>query len=268
MKKAKNTGLRFATLAAAVTVMLSAGALSTAAEQTPVSTFIQTMILNGARNVTDGDPLNYAGWVGMKVTIGDQPLTVTALGRICTGDVEIHNMIIIDGETEAVVIDNIKAIGGEIGKMTYTDLPEPVVLEAGKTYVFATDVMTWQDKWYDATTVTTSKAATLNQVVVMGLNGWEYYDAPSVVWGPVDFKYEALPGESTTTSTTPHPTTQPSSSIHTTAGSSPDSSEPTQASTDTPALEWILPTGIAAVAVAAAVVVTIVLIRRKKGDGE
>ena len=268
MKRQKNTGLRFAALAAAVTVMLSTGMLSAAAEEPPVSTFIQTMILNGARNIADGDPLNYAGWVGMKVTIGDQPLTVTALGRICTGDVEIHNMIIIDGETDEVVIDNIKAIGGEVGKMTYTDLPEPVVLEAGKTYVFATDVMTWQDKWYDATTVTTSKAATLNQVVVIGLNGWEYYDAPSVVWGPVDFKYEALPGESTTTPATAHPTTQPSSSAHPTTGSSPNSSEPTQVSTDTPGLEWILPTGIAVVAVAAAVVVIIVLIRRKKGNDE
>ena len=79
---------------------------------------------------------------------------------------------------------------------------------------------------------------------------------------------DRLPGESTATPATAHPTTQPSSSAHPTTGSSPNSSEPTQVSTDTPGLEWILPTGIAVVAVAAAVVVIIVLIRRKKGNDE
>ena len=154
-----------------------------------IHTYTKQFFPNGKRNVTIGDAGNYAGWVGMKITVGAEAIIVTALGRLqgASSDSK-HKMIIVDADSNAIIIDNIQIIGEKVEKYSYTDLPKPVVLQPGKSYFIVTDVMSWTDEWYDSTTITTNSAAELKGAVLMGLNGWELFDVP-VSWGPVDFKY-------------------------------------------------------------------------------
>lgn len=161
-------------------------------EPVKTATFLTDFTLEGERNVTEGDPLNYAGWVGIQITVGDMPLKVTALGRIHTaGSRAEHNLIIIDAETDAVICDGVKASGGEEGKITYVDLDAPVTLEAGKSYYIATDILDWADVWYDGVQLRHTTDASLDGTVLMGLNGWESFtQAKDLGWGPVDFRYE------------------------------------------------------------------------------
>ena len=168
-----------------------------------ITPFVKSCFLNGNRNITTGDAGNYAGWVGIKVTVGDRPIIVTAMGRITgPGSDATHNMIIVEIKTNTVVIDSVKVIRGKVGEIAYADLPKPIVLQANTSYYMATDVMSWSDQWYDATTVTTSSVAKIDGCVLMGLKDWETFQIPGVSWGPVSFKYVAMDEPTTVAKTT------------------------------------------------------------------
>jgi len=228
-----------------------------------IHAYVNQYFLNGKRNITIGDAGNYAGWVGMKITVGPEAMIVTALGRIYgeASDAK-HNMIIINADTNEVVIDNVKITGETKGKISYVNLPKPVVLQAGMSYYIATDVMSWTDEWYDSTTITTNSAAQLKGAVLMGLNGWEFFDVP-VSWGPVDFKYVKTKSERSTESkiesslvssgeTTSEPVSQDASDSAKTSGSG--------------MLIMILVIGTAALIIAGAAAYY-VFIRRKRNTG-
>ncbi len=136
---------------------------------------------------------NFSGWIGTSVTIGNLPLTVTALGRqYVSGNVYAHPMKIVNAATGSDVAGTsvtVSPLNGVPGSFDYADLPAGVSLNANTTYYILTKESAGGDQWYDldtsaqSTNVATLSGATygLPFVVVGGTAGHMY--------GPVDFKY-------------------------------------------------------------------------------
>ena len=138
---------------------------------------------------------NLAGWMGMKITTGSQPITVRALGRIfVSGNTDTHTVKIVrvsDNVTMGSV--SLPMTGGTAGQFKYLNLASPVTLAANTAYYVASQEVKNGDSWYDSnTTVTSTTAATVNGRVTSS-NGttWSTTGAvPGNVYVPVDLKYD------------------------------------------------------------------------------
>ncbi len=111
------------------------------------STFVSRIRPGTVRN-------DWKGWAGMKITIGDTPIAVTALGRLAVGEsTETHRLRIFDAtrnnaftELTSTVVD---MNGVRDKQFHYAALPQPVVLEAGKSYYIMSEENYGKDYWYD-----------------------------------------------------------------------------------------------------------------------
>ncbi len=111
------------------------------------STFVSRIRPGTVRN-------DWKGWAGMKITIGDTPIAVTALGRLAVGEsTETHRLRIFDAtrnnaftELTSTVVD---MNGVRDKQFHYAALPHPVVLEAGKSYYIMSQEDYGKDYWYD-----------------------------------------------------------------------------------------------------------------------
>jgi len=136
---------------------------------------------------------NYSGWVGTSVSVGNLPLTVTALGRMfVSGNTHGHAMKIVNASTGSDVAGTsvtVSPANGVPGAFAYADLPASVTMSANTTYYILTQESAGGDQWYDlntsaqSTTVASLVGAEygLPYVLVQGTSGHMY--------GPVDFKY-------------------------------------------------------------------------------
>lgn len=154
---------------------------------------------------------NWGGWVGMQVTVGSEPLTVTALGRVRLGESQgVHRMRIVDAITKADILDDyprldMRQAAGN-GDFQYVQLPAPVTLEAGKSYYILSEEKSGEDMWYDSNLrVTPSAAATVD--IGIWLSGtFKTGDAAGNSFAGVDFLYEKA-------GSTPAPVTLPQPQI-------------------------------------------------------
>ena len=148
-----------------------------------------------------GDDAN--GWGGMNITVGSNNLTVTALGRWkLAGNSLSHTLQIFDGPSlspigDSVIVDFTGGMG-TVGQFNYATLPTPVVLQAGRTYIFVSSENTFlpADQIYEnGNTFTTTADATLNggaeQDVMRGTQWFLYTNQQD--FGPVNFQYTVTP---------------------------------------------------------------------------
>ena len=130
----------------------------------------------------------------MRITVGNKDIKVTSLGRWYTpSSAAKHNFLIAatDGE---LILDIGKAVadaaqGTEEG-FVYGDIEGGVILKANTSYYIISDYWGEDDKFYSASAQVTTKAATLDGIVILNAsNEYEYYEAAGTGWGPLTFKY-------------------------------------------------------------------------------
>lgn len=155
--------------------------------------FTSKVTIAGPGNVAGSNVSMPTGWAGMRITVGNKDIEVTALGRWYTkGSAASHNFLIVNTDG-SLVLDYGKAIasapaGAEEG-FVYGDIEGGVVLKANTTYYIVSDYMGADDKFYASAESTHSNVATMDGIVILEGEEWKFYEAANTGWGPLDFKY-------------------------------------------------------------------------------
>jgi hypothetical protein len=153
---------------------------------------------------------NFSGWVGMSLTVGGSPITVSGLGRMfAPGDTGSHTVEIVTAANSQAVTGGsvtISMTGGTAGSFVYANLPSTVTLNANTTYYILSQETSGGDQWYDINTTVTTSAVASEIGAVWSQNGTTYNPIGSAgqAYVPVDFLY-------TTTLSQPAFTKQPQS---------------------------------------------------------
>jgi hypothetical protein len=141
---------------------------------------------------------NYNGWLGMKFTVGANPLTIQGLGRwVIAGNTGNHTLKLVVDSTKADVPGGsaVVSTSGAPAGFKYASLAAPVTLAANTAYYLVSQESSGGDQFYQGdTTLTTTGAATMNLAVWSG-NGTSYgtaYTAGSC-YVPVSFTYSSAP---------------------------------------------------------------------------
>ncbi|MBV9743388.1 MAG: immunoglobulin domain-containing protein, partial [Acidobacteriia bacterium] len=158
----------------------------------PGTDFVVSEVLGAPRN-------NFLGFLGMKITVGPAPLTISALGRfVISGNTAQHTVKIADstGTDIAGASVTIATSGKSPGAFAYGVLPSPVTLIPGGVYYILSSETVSGDQWYDSantvlqTTTDASIAAAVwgtgppsPYISVAGSAGHSY--------GPLDFQYSS-----------------------------------------------------------------------------
>jgi hypothetical protein len=157
---------------------------------------------NGATAFVTGKTLgtlrnDSSGWYGMQISVGPQPITVHALGRLfAAGNTGTHTVKIVKASDNTEVANvSIPMSGGTTGTFKYENLASPVTLAANTSYYIASEETAAGDSWYDSnTSISWSVLATVNGRVSSadGTNWTTQGAAPPFVYGPLDFKFQVL----------------------------------------------------------------------------
>ena len=109
---------------------------------------------------------NFPGWVGIRLAVGANPLTVTSLGRIClSGNSGTHLIKLVNAATGA------DAPGGSVslsmagctpGQFAYNALAANLTLAANTSYYLASQEFSGGDQWYDWGTLSSTNVAAVN----------------------------------------------------------------------------------------------------------
>jgi len=152
---------------------------------TPGSPFVTSTVLGTLRN-------NYAGPVGMEVTVGSKPLVVSSVGRIVVaGNTGVHTMKIIDAATGTQLASaSVATAGGTAGAFAYANLVSPVTFNANASYYIVSLETLGGDQWYENnTTAQTTADAALAGAVYGDTSSYTAIPMPGRMYVPVDFKY-------------------------------------------------------------------------------
>ena len=140
--------------------------------------------------------INVSGWVGMKVTVGTNPIVVSQLGRwVLSGNTGTHTLKFVNAATGMDVPGgscSIATSGAPVG-FKYGALAAPITLAANTAYYLVSQEVSGGDKWYEAnSTLTFDPSLATTQSVYTSNNGanwWLYYNSCS--YGPLSFKIPA-----------------------------------------------------------------------------
>jgi hypothetical protein len=153
------------------------------------TTFVVSKVLGNLRN-------GFGGWVGMRLTVGANALTVTELARIfVSGNNGVHTVKFVRASDQTDVPNgsiSLAMSGGTAGQFKYGTLSSPVTLAANTIYYLVSEEFAGGDQWYDqsTTTVATTGAGTCDGGVFSGSGfPWTLLANPNHTFGPVDFKY-------------------------------------------------------------------------------
>ena len=194
-----NTGFYTApTTTTTTTVTVTA----TSADQTATGT-ATVLVLPPSTNYVTSTNLgtlrnNYTGWIGMSVTVGSSPVTVTALGRIfAPGNTGTHMVKIVNAANSQDVAGGSASIsmsGGTTGNFVYVGLPVSVTLNANTTYYIVSQETSGGDQWYDANTTIQTASVASETAGIWSPDGATYnaYGSASQAYVPVDFKYTVV----------------------------------------------------------------------------
>jgi alpha-tubulin suppressor-like RCC1 family protein len=141
---------------------------------------------------------NFGNLVGMKLTVGSNPLSVASVGRMCaTGNSQTHlvEFVSITGGGVAVPGGSatVNMTGCTPGQFVYANLTSPVTLPAGATYYFVSQENLNGDKWYDIGGITDTGVATVTNSVYFDGATWNLTGGSNTAYVPPDFKYSVLP---------------------------------------------------------------------------
>ncbi|HLG95335.1 MAG TPA: LamG-like jellyroll fold domain-containing protein [Bryobacteraceae bacterium] len=151
---------------------------------------------------------DFTGWVGMNILVGSNPLTVTALGRVCvSGNAGTHGIKLVSAAT------GLDVQGGSVsismsnctpGQIAYTALTSPVSLQANTAYSLVTQELNGGDKWYDFGAITTtSAAAVISSVYSSDGQNWIRAGNPNTSYVPPSFLYTVATPAQTTVQASP-----------------------------------------------------------------
>jgi hypothetical protein len=155
---------------------------------TPETAFVTGKTLGTIRN-------NLTAFVGMKVTLGAAPVTVTSLGRIyVAGNTGTHTVKIVNAGTGSDVagasVSINMAAGTAANGFKYLALATPVTLSANTAYYVVSQETSGGDQWYDFNTVlTTTNVGAVNNAIQRPSNSWVAAGGANNSYVPVDFKY-------------------------------------------------------------------------------
>ncbi|MDT7778452.1 MAG: hypothetical protein QOC99_964, partial [Acidobacteriota bacterium] len=135
------------------------------------------------------------GWTGFQMTTGAQPLTLTALGRLCSPNNSLlHELRVVRASDNVLLATTSVSMSGcMVNQFKYEDLPTPVTLAAYTAYVMVSyeaggDLFhDWTNSW-----LTTTSAATINGAIytINGGQTWSLATGNGNSYVPVDFKYQ------------------------------------------------------------------------------
>lgn len=208
--------------------MVSLGFTSVqATEYSPEKSFASSVALDGIGNDGISNIVMPGGFAGMKVTIGSTDILVTSVGRWnAPGSAINHGMLIANMDGSLVLnYTTVTATNADINNFAYAALSEPVTLIAGHSYYIVSDFQGASDVFYASSVQTCTTDATLDGIVILGQN-WDFYAAPNIGWGPVDFKYktETAVSESSSSETSSEISNSEISSSETSSETSSESS--------------------------------------------
>ena len=152
----------------------------------PPPNFITGVTLGAVRT-------NFSGFLGMKITVGASPLTVTQLGRYkLSGNSGAHSLKLVVAGTGADLAGGATSVnlaGGIAGQFVYGNLAAPLTLAANTAYYVATQETSGGDAWasFDTTVTHTGVAGVDGSVNTLG-GGWFPRATPNTTLGPVDFR--------------------------------------------------------------------------------
>ena len=133
---------------------------------------------------------NYAGWVGMQLTVGATPLTATALGRIyVAGNTGSHTVELVNAANSSVVASAAVSPAGIAGQFSYTPLSSPITLTPNTTYYLVSQESNGGDQWYDYGPVTATSAASIPSAEYGSGGSWAPYGSTNQSYGPVNLTY-------------------------------------------------------------------------------
>ncbi|MEO8426812.1 MAG: Ig-like domain-containing protein, partial [Verrucomicrobiota bacterium] len=188
---------------ATVSVMVS----NTASAPTPlVTSYLQGTLRN-----------DFNGWLGMRITVGASPVTVTSLGRMFyTGNNSPHSLKVVFASNGADVPGggtSLNMLGGTAGQFKYAVLSSPLILAAGTSYYVISLEASGGDRWAtDNTQVTSTTAATCNGAILSKPGGWTFRLPANRSFGPLNLLY--------TTGSSPPPNMPPTISLSSPANNS------------------------------------------------
>ena len=168
-----------------------------------VSTTLVTSYVQGTlRN-------DFNGWLGMKITVGASPITVTSLGRMFyTGNNGTHSLKVVFASNGADVPGggaSLNMSGGTAGQFKYA-LLSGLTLAANTSYYVVSLEASGGDKWAtDNTQVTPTTAATCDGAILSKPGGWTFRLPANTTFGPVNLVY--------TTGSSPPPNAPPTVSL-------------------------------------------------------
>lgn len=140
---------------------------------------------------------NHQGWLGMKFTVGEAPITIRELGRwVVSGNTATHTVKLVDAATSVDLPGGVVSVAtaGAPAGFKYVALATPVTLTANTAYYLISQETSGGDQWYDGGSTLTYAAsvATINQAVYSGnappyTLGWSANNC----YVPVAFKYSS-----------------------------------------------------------------------------
>jgi hypothetical protein len=140
---------------------------------------------------TAGRPLrnDFSGWVGMKITVGASPLTVSALGRACaTGNTGTHQQKLVNASTGADVVSaTVSMAGCTPGQFVYG--ATSAVLPAGSSYFLMSQETSGGDRWHDQGPVSATSAASIPSAAYSSGANWIAIGSANSAYVPVSFLY-------------------------------------------------------------------------------
>jgi hypothetical protein len=159
-------------------------------------TIISISQVNGSfvTNVTPGTLRNnYGDYVGMKISVGSNPIVVTQLGRyFAAGNSGTHAVKIVNARNNtdlASVPVNMGSGSVDAVGFKYAPLASPVTLAANTSYYIVSLETSGGDSWYDLnTTVNTTNAAVVNNAIYHSGSSWITVANANNTYGPVNFK--------------------------------------------------------------------------------
>ncbi len=144
-----------------------------------------------------GQPLrnDFSGWVGMKLTVGANPLTISSLGRICvSGNSQAHNVKLVnasDGSDLAGAAGSVSMAGCAPAQFIFTAI-DPVTLPAGTSYYLVTQETQNGDRWYDQGPVSATNVAAINSSVYAYNGKWYPLNSGNTSYVPPTFQYSVV----------------------------------------------------------------------------
>jgi hypothetical protein len=140
---------------------------------------------------------DFTGSVGMSLTAGANPLSVTQVGRAClpgsnSGNHTVKFVDALTGLDVAGASASVNMAGCTAGQFQYANLSPAVTLNAGATYYLVSLETTNGDTWYDAGPVTSKADAQVKGSVYSSGGSYVMTPSPNVSYVPPDFKYTVL----------------------------------------------------------------------------